>query len=70
GGLSQQADSSRVLLLKRNGTVLETRGDVAPSPGDELMVLPKAETKRIEVTRGITQILYQIAVVAKVALGL
>ncbi|MDQ5896978.1 MAG: hypothetical protein QG612_1064, partial [Pseudomonadota bacterium] len=70
GGLSQQADSSRVLLLKRNGTVLETRGDVAPSPGDELMVLPRAETKRIEVTRGITQILYQIAVVAKVALGL
>ena len=70
GGPSQQADTSRVLLLKRNGTVVESRGDVVPDPGDELMVLPRAETKRVEVARGITQVLYQIAVVAKVALGL
>jgi hypothetical protein len=34
------------------------------------MVLPKVDTKNIEVTRGITQILYQIAVAAKVAFGL
>ena len=34
------------------------------------MVLPAAGAKNIEVTRGITQILYQIAVVARVALGL
>ena len=70
GGPSQQADTSRVLLLRRNGTVVETRSDIVPEPGDELMVLPRAETKRVEVARGITQVLYQIAVVAKVALGL
>ena len=70
GGPSQQADTSRVLLLRRNGTVVESRGDIVPEPGDELMVLPRAETKRVEVARGITQVLYQIAVVAKVALGL
>jgi hypothetical protein len=34
------------------------------------MVLPKIETKSVELTRGITQILYQIAVSAKVLLGL
>lgn len=38
--------------------------------GDEILVLPKAQTKGIELTRGITQVLYQIAVAAKVALDL
>ena len=70
GGYGQQADTSRVLLMKRSGAVVETSEDHQPEPGDELMVLAKVETKRIEVARGITQVLYQIAVVAKVALGL
>ncbi len=39
-------------------------------PGDELMVLPKYESKNIEVTRGISTILYQLAVAAKVILTL
>jgi hypothetical protein len=39
-------------------------------PGDEIMILPKIDSKNIEVTRGITQILYQIAIAAKVAFGL
>jgi hypothetical protein len=34
------------------------------------MILPKIDSKNIEVTRGITQILYQIAIAAKVAFGL
>ena len=34
------------------------------------MVLPKIETKSIEITRGITQIIYQIAVAARIAMGL
>lgn len=70
GGHTQNADTSRVLLMARNGSVVEASTSTKPAPGDELMVLPKADTKSIEVTRGITQILYQIAVVAKVALGL
>ena len=39
-------------------------------PGDEIMVLPKYESKNIEVTRGISTILYQLAVGAKVILSL
>ena len=70
GGYTQNADTSRVLRMARNGTVVETRLDAVPLPGEELMVLPAAGAKNIEVTRGITQILYQIAVVAKIALGL
>jgi protein involved in polysaccharide export with SLBB domain len=69
GGYTQNADTSRVLQIKRNGTVVEAQAKTRLAPGEELMVLPKADTKSIEVTRGITQILYQIAVVAKIALG-
>jgi hypothetical protein len=38
--------------------------------GDEIMVLPKVDTKSLEIGRAITQILYQIAVSAKVLLTL
>jgi len=38
--------------------------------GDEILVLPKVKTKSIEVARGITQIIYQIAIAAKVILDL
>jgi protein involved in polysaccharide export with SLBB domain len=69
GGFTQGADAARLVVLRQDGSVAE--GGSAPlQPGDELMVLPRIETKRIEVTRGITQILYQIAVSAKVLLGL
>lgn len=70
GGYSQHADTSRVLLMKRNGAVVEADEAQVPEPGDELMVLAKVETKRVEVARGITQVLYQVAVMARIALGL
>lgn len=68
GGYTQDADASKLVVLRQDGSVADARS--APLPGDEIMVLPKIETKRIEITRGITQILYQIAVAAKVAFGL
>jgi protein involved in polysaccharide export with SLBB domain len=70
GGYTQNADTSRVLLMRRSGAVQEANRSTRLQPGEELMVLPKADTKNIEVTRGITQIIYQIAIAAKVALGL
>ncbi len=69
GGYTQGADEARVLVFRQDGSVADaTRAQL--QPGDEIMVLPKIETKRIEVTRGITQIIYQIAVAAKVVFGL
>ena len=44
--------------------------DHEASPGDEILVMPKIQTKSIEIARGLTQILYQIAIAAKVALDL
>lgn len=81
GGYSQSADTSRVIVAHRDGSFQEAGAnssfwsssdsdDVTVKPGDEVLVLPKIQTKSIEVTRGITQILYQIAIAAKVVLNL
>lgn len=69
GGYTQGADKARIVVLRRDGSLAEApRG--ALRPGDEVLVLPKVETKNVEVARGITQIIYQIAVAAKVVFGL
>ncbi len=69
GGYNQGADKARVLVLRQDGRVSEAT-QAALAAGDEIMVLPRIETKNIEITRGISQIVYQIAVAAKVLFGL
>ncbi len=69
GGYTQGADKAKVIVVRQDGSVAEGT-KVAMAPGDELMVLPKIETKSVEITRGITQIIYQIAVAAKVLFDL
>jgi len=70
GGFNQGADQSRLIVLHQDGSVVASTEAGVVQPGDEIMVLPKIDTKRIEITRGITQIIYQIAVAAKVLLAL
>jgi protein involved in polysaccharide export with SLBB domain len=72
GGYTQGADQARVLVVRQDGSVVEALPSARTvlQAGDELMVLPKVQTKTVEVTRGITQIIYQIAVAARIALGL
>lgn len=69
GGYTQDADSSRLIVMRQNGSFSEN-AEAEVMPGDEIMVLPKVGTKNIEITRGISQIIYQVAVAAKVVLGL
>ena len=69
GGYTQGADRARLIVMRQDGSVSEA-AKVTLQPGDEIMVLPQIETKNIEITRGITQIVYQIAVAAKVLFGL
>jgi len=66
GGFTQTANK-KVLVLRQNG-VIEEDSSAVIKPGDEIMVLPKVETKRLEITRAITQILYQIAIAARMVL--
>ncbi len=70
GGYTQNADTSRVIIAHRNGSFEEAKNSADIRAGDEILVLPKVDTKNIEITRAITQILYQIAVSARVLLTL
>lgn len=74
GGYTQQADKSRVLILRKNGRVINTsttdEDDVLVKAGDEVFVLPDVDVKSLQVTKDITQVLYQIAISAAVVVGL
>jgi hypothetical protein len=69
GGYTQGADRARVVLVRQDGSIADA-GKAQMQPGDEIMVLAKIETKNVEVARAITQIIYQTAVAARIALGL
>jgi protein involved in polysaccharide export with SLBB domain len=69
GGTIQRRGDVRVLLLRQDGTVIES-DRARPEPGDEILVLPTVGARNLEVARGISEILFQIAVVARVALDL
>lgn len=69
GGTIQRRGDARILLLRQDGTFIES-DRARPNPGDEILVLPTVGARNLEVARGISQILFQIAVVARVALDL
>lgn len=68
GGYTQRADHDKTLVLRTNGSVVA--GNVKLAPGDEILVFPKVETKWVELTRGVTSVLYQLAIAAGVLSGL
>ncbi len=69
GGTTQRPRNTRMLLIRRDGSFVEDRRAV-PEPGDEILVLPRVASKNVEITRGITQILYQLAIAARVVIDL
>ena len=69
GGTIQRERDARILLLRQNGTVVENK-HARPEPGDEILVLPTVGARKLEVARGISEILFQIAIVASVVLDL
>lgn len=70
GGLTQKTSNAKIIVIRQNGAAENAEDVGSLNPGDELMVLPKYESKNIEVTRGISTILYQLAVGAKVILSI
>lgn len=75
GGYTQSADTSRVVVAHRDGSFdeatggsgfLGTGGGLAVRAGDEVLVLPKIDVKSRQFWKEITQIVYQIAVSAKI----
>jgi len=69
GGTTQRLRNTRVLRVRRDGSFIEDRR-AEPMPGDEILVLPKVALKNVEIARGITQILYQLAIAARVVIDL
>jgi protein involved in polysaccharide export with SLBB domain len=70
GGLTQKSGNAKIIVIHQNGESVDADDAGDLRAGDEVMVLPKYESKNIEVTRGISTILYQLAVAAKVVLTL
>jgi protein involved in polysaccharide export with SLBB domain len=79
GGYTQNADAARVIVARRDGSFLEANGsrglfsapaELAVRQGDEVLVLPKIDVKSRQIWKDWSQILFQIAVVARVAVGL
>ena len=68
GGYTERANRERLVLVKPNGKVMmgET---LRVEAGDNITVYPKVDTKDVQVTKDIVQIIYQIAVAAR-AVGL
>ncbi len=65
GGYSERANYDEILVIHANGMIdVDASGTL--KPGDQVLVLPKVDTKVLQAVKDITQILYQIAIAANV----
>ncbi|NJC88968.1 MAG: polysaccharide export protein [Desulfuromonas sp.] len=69
GGFSDRADKGSLLVVKPNGEVLPA-DDTRIAAGDQLLVMPRFDTKNLQLLKDISQILYQIAIATKVVIDL
>jgi protein involved in polysaccharide export with SLBB domain len=75
GGYTQSADNSRVVVARRDGSFEQANprsfiSSLKIRAGDQVLVLPKVDEKDRQFWKDMTQVIYQIAVSAKVVLGL
>jgi len=65
GGFTDRAEDERISIVRANGVVIFDR-EARIQRGDQILVLPKIDTKTMQAVKDITQIIYQIAVAANV----
>jgi hypothetical protein len=75
GDFGPRADKDRVLVIHQNGQVVKCDSSrmlkkLKVQKGDAILVMPKLDSKNMQVIQGITQILYQIAVATGVLLAI
>lgn len=70
GGYTQNAESTRLVVARRDGSFAEATSNIPVRAGDEILVLPKIDVKSRQIWKELTQIIFQIAVSAKVVFGL
>jgi len=77
GGYTQSANTSFVIILHPDGSFQRAKSKrwskkikAKVSQGDEILVLPRVDFKGLQITKDISQIIYQIALSAAVVLAL
>ncbi len=70
GGFTDRSDSGRVIIIRANAEVAIGDPDMAVFPGDEILVPPKVDTKILQNSIDVTQVIYQIAVSAAVVIAI
>jgi len=77
GGFTQGADDSRVIIRRPNGSIsqlegrgLKRAGSEYVNSGDEILVMPAVDTKRLQYNKDIIEIIYQLALSAGVVLSI
>ncbi|CAE6905582.1 polysaccharide biosynthesis/export family protein [Vibrio sp. B1FLJ16] len=68
GGFTDRAEDTRIAIVRANG-LLEFDSKNPVQKGDQILVLPKVDTKVLQAVKDITQIVYQIAIAANVAIN-
>lgn len=64
GGYTERAERQRIIIRKPNGQVL-TAGNTILQAGDEILIYPKVDTKRLQFTKDIVTIIFQIAAASR-----
>ncbi len=70
GGFDDNADIENILVMHQNGETQVVNTAYRLQQGDEVMVLPKVKSRRVEIARGIAQVIYQLAVATGVIVRL
>lgn len=68
GGFTERANDKRIAVVHANG-LMEFKGEGNVMPGDQILVLPKVDSKMMQSIKDITQIIYQVAVASNVILN-
>tara|TARA_R110001583_G_scaffold17482_1_gene70633 strand:+ start:4030 stop:5778 length:1749 start_codon:yes stop_codon:yes gene_type:complete len=68
GGFTDRAEDERISIVRANGLVIfDMNAEIRP--GDQILVLPKVDAKIMQAVKDVTQIIYQIAIAANVAIN-
>lgn len=67
GGFTQRADYNEIMVIRPSG-VFRWGDDQQIMPGDQILILPAVSPMTMQAVKDITQIIYQIAVAANVAI--
>ncbi|KGT92069.1 polysaccharide biosynthesis/export family protein [Enterobacter cancerogenus] len=67
GGFTDRANDKRIAVVHANG-LMEFQDAGSVMPGDQILVMPKVDSKMMQSIKDITQVIYQVAVAANVVL--